>query len=336
MKHFLMLITVLSGIVLNTSHSVAYYIDTGLSNPCHEKLTAELLVQFMQETSLDAEQNVPLPDSNLWEMYSDAILANFDIKVENRNEKYVIASLMIGTRWPDEHGRSVTSLEALYSTHGDPSDQHEHFLRHPHHDYTDGNVAAIEEAKTFLSKRTRLALAYLKSEKDSQIIELTEYVEFYGQIKFKLWAPAFYLGTAIHTLQDSFSHTVRSDDLTHILHVMNFIDAVTEDFKEHKDGLAHSYGMDYCSPQNKPLTDESQRATYEMILMLETGDFEDFEIIMQTWFQHRDGCTIENKFCNTKWYDNITSDPTDPIVGCQMASTSISSPSLFQFLFNLF
>lgn len=295
--------------------TAAYYIDTGLSDPCHEKMTAELLLDFF-DTYPDIAKDIPLPKTNLWEMYADAIFENFDFHVENPSQKYFIASILIGTRWPDEHGRSVTSLPSLYDTHGDPTDQHEHFLRHIEQDFGTGNTDAIEYAKTFIAQRVSTTLALLTAPPKEQIVPITEYVEYYGQITLRLWGPAFYLGTAMHTLQDSFSHTVRTDDLTQILHVMNFIDAVTDNYDASRDGLAHSYGMDECSEKNTPILLSARAASEELLEIFIRKNDQVFMDVEKDWLGYHQGCNLANRFCNSKWYSHVTSEPTEPIVGC--------------------
>jgi hypothetical protein len=71
-------------------------------------------------------------------------------------------------------------------------------------------------------------------------------IDFYGDIEVDVWAPAFYLGKALHALQDSFTHTVRSNNLSKIRHVMNFVEAITSAYDESQDGLRHSSSMDAC------------------------------------------------------------------------------------------
>ncbi|MBN2341966.1 MAG: hypothetical protein JXX29_03090 [Deltaproteobacteria bacterium] len=309
-----------------TSLATAYYIDTGLSDPCHEKMTAQALLQFIDNYP-DVAADIPLPETHLWEMYADAIFENFDFQVENLSQKYFVASLLIGTRWPDEHGRSVTSLTSLYDTHGDPKDQHEHFLRRLDHDYEAGNVAAVGYAKSFIADRVNKTFALFDAPSSEQIIPITEYVEYYGQITLHLWGPAYYMGTAIHTLQDSFSHTVRTDDLSGIVHVMNFLDAVTNDYSPERDGLAHSYGMDECSEKNRPIYLSAQAATEEFLEVFTTRDPQIFIEIDSDWLSYHEGCTIQNHFCNSKWYGHVTSDPTGPIVGCAFSPTPTPAPA---------
>lgn len=308
-------------LLLSGFSTQAYYIDTGLSDPCHEKMTAELLRSFIEDNPHIA-QNIPLPQTQLWEMYADAIFENFDFQIESLSQKYFIASLLIGTRWPDEHGRSVTSLSALYDTHGDPTDQQEHFLRRLEHDYDEGNIQAVNFAKEFISKQIIRTLELLDSPAEEQIIPVTEYVEFYGQITLHLWGPAYYTGTAIHTLQDSFSHTVRTNDLHQIVHVMNFIDAVSEEYNATRDGLAHSYGMDECSQKNLPITQTAQDATTDLLQIFVTPSAEVYIQLEDNWLTFHSGCNLENKFCNSIWYDNVTDEPTQPVVGCALSPPS--------------
>jgi len=167
----------------------------------------------------------------------------------------------MGSRWPDEHGLSITSTEALFANHGDPADQFEHFLRSKDDDYDEGSRQALDKSREFFKDRVLKAAEYLFLPPEEQIVEINEYVEFYGVVSFKVYAPAFYLGTALHALEDSFSHTVRSDDLTRVLSVLNFTDAVSGSYNEERDGIAHSYHMDECSKggDNEPIIEAAEQ-----------------------------------------------------------------------------
>lgn len=327
-KFFYAFLTLLTVQLIVPSRSAAYYIDTGLSDPCHEKLTAEMLLDFLAQFP-DVGSDIPLPETDLWEMYADAIFENFDFIVTNPSQKYFIASLMIGTRWPDEHGRSVTSLASLYDTHGDPSDQHEHFLRRLEHDFESGNLEAIDYSKSFIASLFQRSLVLLALPPRQQIVSVTEYVEFYGQIRLNLWGPAYYIGLAMHTLQDSFSHTVRSDDLHQIVHVMNFLDAITDGYDAHRDGLAHSYGMDECAPRNEPIYRAARLASADLLEVFVSGDPQVFIELEENWLRYSAGCNMDNRFCNSLWYANVTREPTEPIVGCSYGDVKSVPGNLF-------
>lgn len=312
----------------------AYYIDTGVSDPCHEKLTAEMLLEFLDEFP-DVASDIPLPDTNLWEMYADAIFDKFSFQISHPAQKYFIASLLIGTRWPDEHGRSVTSLASLYDTHGNPEDQHEHFLRRVDHDYAVGNEMAISYSKDFIFRRIQQVFALMALPPEEQIVSVTEYVEFYGQITLKLWGPAYHMGVAIHTLQDSFSHTVRSNDLHQIVHVMNFLDAITDDYDVQRDGLAHSYGMDECVSKNEPIYRSAKIASSQLLEIFISENSQTFLDVEEDWLMYSPGCSLEDRFCNSVWYENVTSDPTGPIMSCAAVLPTLSHQTLFFLIFNL-
>ncbi|MBN2531127.1 MAG: hypothetical protein JXR76_32380 [Deltaproteobacteria bacterium] len=313
----------------------AYYIDTGVSDPCHEKMTAEMLLNFLEKYP-DVAMDIPLPESNLWEMYADAIFEKFQFPKLHPSQKYFISSLLIGTRWPDEHGRSVTSLASLYDTHGDPDDQQEHFLRRLEHDFDTGNVVAMSAAKDFIHARIDKAFALMSKPKNQQIVSITEYVEFYGQISLRLWGPAYHVGVAIHTLQDSFSHTVRTDDLHRIVHVMNFLDAVTDDDDIHRDGLAHSFGMDECSARNEPIYTAAREAASELVEIFVYHDPQIFLDVEDEWLMYTPGCDVDNHFCDSIWYSHVTSDPTGPIVGCTYTDSVTASRGLLALLTGIF
>jgi hypothetical protein len=64
-------------------------------------------------------------------------------------------------------------------------------------------------------------------------------LDFYNRFQGDVWEPAFRLAEAMHTVQDSFAHTIRSeaDDLKKIATVLNYVDAISTDFNAERDGL---------------------------------------------------------------------------------------------------
>lgn len=88
----------------------------------------------------------------------------------------------------------------------------------------------------------------------SQIVTTSLYVEHYGRIEVEVWGPAYRLGLALHVLQDSFSHSIRTEDTLHVLQVLNYVDAFQGTIHQDVDGLAHSTALDQCERS------ENQRA----------------------------------------------------------------------------
>jgi len=322
----------LAAMVMSRAAS-AYYIDTGISEGCHEEMTLRVLSDFLAGT--DAFADVELPADHRWQQYADAVFAGLSLNFDTVEEEYVAVSILIGTRWPDEHGRSVTSLSALYATHGDPSDQHEHCLRAVEEDGSSGDATALSRARAFLDDEVATAMSYQLLPSSQRNRAFTEYVEYYGPVSIVLYAPGYYLGMAIHGLQDCFSHTLRAEDLFSIVHVLNFVDAVSDDYSEARDGLAHSYAMDACNARTEPLREAAAEATFELLgalLSPSTQDARDVvSAVADRWMALTPGCTMDNDYCDSPWLELAQEAPAEPIMGCA-AVPPRRSASLFSLL----
>ena len=316
----------------------SYEIKTGLSSDCHEKLTKNAFEAFLNKKSIPAIKTIVIPEDNRAEKYVNEFFGDLLKSFKTEKERFFASSLLMGVRWPDEHGRSVTSTEALYANHGDASDQFEHCLRSKNDDYDNGNFNALKRTQNFFKDRLIFAASYIFKLPQNKNIKIIEYVEFYGQVEFEVYAPAFYLGTALHTLQDSFSHTVRTDDLHSILSVLNFVDAISGSFDEQRDGIAHSYHMDTCDWDGDnaeiitAVTDATEE-TFGIFLSQSKSDAEKkVNEIIKNWMLFKPGCGYSNNYCDSKWLPIIREDPTTPVFGCTVTVLGFKTLTLWKFL----
>ena len=88
--------------------------------------------------------------------------------------------------------------------------------------------------------------ALQKSDAD-QIEEVQFTLDQYGTFKVDVWIVAYHVGRALHALEDSFTHTLRSADLHGIIQVANYAEAIGGTLHEERDGLAHSGATNGCS-----------------------------------------------------------------------------------------
>ncbi len=326
------MLATLTAISITSFQANAYTISTGFTDSCHEFMTIQAVTTNELPTNFQPFF-IPEPDSETWEILAEKVIPGpRGTTMDQFGEagELVLISLTMGVRSPDTEGHSVTNLATLRDAHTNPAGQYQHFLRSTRDDGVDGDFQAIVGSIRFFRDTVQTALAYLKFPPRGQIITITAYADFYGQIKVDVWAPMFYLGVAMHTLQDSFSHTVRSDDLRKIRHVMNFIDAVTTDHKASRDGLAHSAAMDDCGADAEEISLVAIEATQELVnaganaITLDSmAPIDDF---IERWFQYEPGCTAQNNFCDSKWAHIARRDPTGPFIAdafdCTQTSTA--------------
>jgi hypothetical protein len=204
----------------------AYGINTGFTDGCHEQITGAAFDRFLLHLP---STEVVVPNSG-WRRVARFLVRdlNLDPDLLDDREQFVIMSLVLGVRHPDTDGHSVLSFDHARGLHTDPdpSVQHVHVLRAQGDDGPGGNASVIEGARASIMESLERARDAAWQPADQQRIEARIFVDFYGPVEVKAWAPAFWIGHAAHTLQDSFSHTIRneSDGFRTIATVFNFLD----------------------------------------------------------------------------------------------------------------
>ena len=214
-------------------------------------------------------------------------------------------------------------------------------LREPRHDYTDGDRQAIEAGVQRLKELFSIGQSFRNKTSSEQLIEIRIYFDFYGQVKMPVWGPAFYLGKALHIIQDSFTHTIRSEDMTKILHVLNYAEALYGKWEQQRDGLRHSTGLDSCSENNEK-DKAAGEATKELFEIANSIIFDGLNpdtassTFIDKWFQYQPGCDYANNYCDSKWAVIAAASPTVPytqaVFGCNLAAYAQGLPLVYIFL----
>jgi hypothetical protein len=221
------------------------------------------------------------------------------------------------------------NLQTLRELHADPdpAGQAMHALRGKADDDEEGNRTALERTRANILDLMKTSAYYWSLPAQRQIIKGTFFVDFYDEVALDVWAPMYYLGMAAHVLQDSFSHTIRTDqDALHtVVHVTNFIEAISDDFDEKRDGLAHSKAMDQCGDNTRELVNAAVLATIDLFYaarsMFNGTDADATQLVFDAWLAYRAGCTLDNDFCdNRRWLDQVRRDQTAPYLSCAIAT----------------
>jgi len=294
---------------------------------CHEEMTRDGFLALVA-AGFDAEVAVPVPASHRWKEIAAYLGDDLHAGAEGEAERFMLYSLMLGARYPDLRGASATDIQSLREIHRDPDRQDTHFMRAVDDDYAAGNVAAIARGEAYIRARVDRAASYLAQPADQQIVERSVYVELYGEVSTPVWAPAYYFGMALHTVEDSFSHTVRSDDLTRICHVGNYMEAVTDDYDLERDGLRHSWAMDRCQEEAAELAAAARPAFEDFVAVFATSGEAGWpgaglDEFFAAWMTLEPGCDDANDYCDSKWAELARTDPSlplwDSMFGCGAA-----------------
>jgi len=338
MKNSIVIITFLGSLSLNGS-AVAFHVANGMTDPCHEEMTSTAFFETLPDLDIDA---ISLPDGNRWRRVAAFLIdtSGYDPSQLNERQRFVLFSLLVGNRLTDTGGYSFTDMESKRWFQGDGSDeaQYAHCLRGELDDHLAGDSRAIAGTRAqilgLLSEGTcRLALT-----STGQITRVGLYLDYYGQVEVSVHHAWFLIGRALHTLQDSFSHTIRSeqDDLKKIVTVMNFIEAVRPGHDETRDGLAHSDNMDNCYSEDMvPLTAAARQASADFLRAVASdfckGGNSNVKGVLDEWLMLNPRCMRRDDRCGSlRWFKIARIQPSgdylEQMIGCGQIGKASYSP----------
>lgn len=295
----------------------AYTVRSGFTKTCHEELVAEALALFID---LAPSPDLALPESDTWRRLS-VDLDELAGRTLRDDQRFVLFSFIVGVRSPDTDGHSATDLDSLRRIHGDPrpEGQYLHGLRGVDDDGEEGDLSAVNGTRASIRRSLLEAVEAFSKPAAERLVHVPVSLDFYNTFSVQVSEPAFLLGRTAHTVQDSFSHTIRSaeDDLHKIATVLNFVDAISTDFNEERDGLAHSGFADECTREEvRPIAAAAKLATVDLVetyiaaLRGEEGVIDRF---LDEWVILLPGCRAENEYCgNTEGLAIVRRDPTGP------------------------
>lgn len=280
----------------------AYSIANAAGDGCHERITAQALRTVRMEMPGAAALPVTADEQALIE----------DLQFEPDGDMLDLggATLLIAVRDNDLKGRGANDLTQLAAIHGDPVGQREHCLRGPEDVEPNGSQSALENCREFIRTRFMQALDGLDANgnvdpsiRDSLPIHLA----LRGDIEASL--PTFYvrMGQAIHTIEDSFTHTYRTADGKKVTTVLNWLQSVNGEHVEAEDGPAHSKEMDQCDDADDMLRLRRELATNAATSMLRAALEPELsreekaaalEDILTEYLSYQAGCTADNAWCN--------------------------------------
>lgn len=296
-----------------------FTINTGFSEGCHEGITYVAYTLAFADFPIT---EVPVPRGP-WEDSADFLVRELGAPIRDRGELFFVHSLLTGVRSPDTDGGSALNLSSIRSVHLSETGQYAHCLRNVDDDGEEGDREAVRGCVRHILDTVDTARGFLAMPPEEQVILVNFSADFYGQFELQVWAPAYYIGRALHAIQDSFTHTIRSNDLRSIVHVMNYAEAIAGSLHERHDGMAHSASMDTCEGATEPLALAAIEASADLFraLTVEIADpgSSNAAIAVEKWVSYKSGCTLDNDYCSSPWVEIAREEPTEPYLCAQAA-----------------
>jgi hypothetical protein len=219
-------------------------------------------------------------------------------------------ALLLGVRDNDVKGKNITSSLDLTEVHGNPMNQDEHCIRSEADDGPAGEQSAMTACRTFIRERATAALDGLDATgavDPTNRIPLDVYLQVSGSRSPPL--PLFYvqMGRAMHALEDGFTHTYRNADGTKVTVALNWIEWVTGNLDEARDGPPHLAALDHCT-NTDPLIVRNVRlakqAATELLMaaldptLTREQKVTEFDAITAKYLSVQEGCNFDNNWCD--------------------------------------
>jgi hypothetical protein len=279
----------------------AYTYASPLADGCHEAIS---IAALRDARANGAAATWPARD------HDRAWIDDLPLELPRDARDLAAASLVVGVRDNDLKGRHGLDTSELPLVHGNPAAQIEHCLRRPEHDEPDGSEAALQECRAFIRDKIADALGNGldgRGRPDPNArIDVDVDLAFGGETRVPM--PRFYvqLGRALHTLQDSFSHALRSEDALRVRALLNWVDFVGENHAEARDGPAHRAELDHCDDLDDVRALRLQRATQASSELLSAAldplrdpaaRLDAVDDVLDRYMSFEPGCSAEDDFC---------------------------------------
>jgi hypothetical protein len=307
----------------------AYTIGSSVTDPCHEQITLDSLERVappvIEPGGTDPERWRELA------AYTRRVLS--EEAQSNPSADAIFLAAVLGVRHPDLLGNAPIDLSALRHVHLDDSHQASHFLRRSVDDGRDGGERAVEASRARLEELVDAsAVAYASDPDGHALVRVPVWVESYGTVEVEVWEPMFLLAQALHLLQDSFTHTYRTDDARRIVEVGNYVEAVGGHYAAGRDGPRHSGALDACNdPAIAALREAATEASAELVgaafELWATGEHTPVEAVLEKWLELDDECR-ENVACEPKWIAIARASETGPLLSCSVGRAGALARSL--------
>jgi hypothetical protein len=296
----------------------AFTISTLLTEGCHERITTEAF-RSVRSSFATAAPLIATREER-------ALIADLEFSPAPDMTDLGGATLLVGVRYNDLHGRDSNDLSQLALVHGDPGLQAEHCLHGSHDAEPGGTTAALDACRAFILGTISQALDGLDAMGNpdpSRRTTLPIWLSLRHQVEPPL--PTFYLrvGQAVHAVEDIYSHTFRTPDQALATAAMNWIDEINDDLHPASDGPPHATELDRCDDPDDFRRTRRTLATQAAEAMLRTtldpamsreAKMAGVSALLDGWLGYSPGCSYANQWCDApeRTYGNVE------ILGCDL------------------
>jgi hypothetical protein len=288
---------------LSSAPASAYSYGSVISDPCHERITSHAL-RSVRGTFATAQ---PLPSSG----DDEALIHDLPFELDGDMRDIGAAALLVGVRDNDLKGRFGTESTDLASVHGNPDGQQEHCLRRATQQEPTGSEAALEECRRFIRGAAIHAIddgldaAGMPDPGRRTYVKV--YLSFAGKVAATLPIFYVYMGEALHTLQDSFTHTFRTPDHRKVTVVLNWLDFVGAELDERHDGPPHMVPLDQCADvddfRKRRMAMASQASVELLTAAVDPAKAREEKIaaidqVLDSYLTFQPGCTFDTRWCD--------------------------------------
>jgi hypothetical protein len=294
-----------------------FRIESAVTEGCHEKITE----RAMRRLLCDVDPETCAGNMDAWFAYQpiappDARTRNIlvalrgDLPFRGWQTELAWYSLITGVRYNDLHGNGAIQLNDLRVVHGVDEGQEEHCLRRVEDDGEEGNVRALEACHAFILTELARAVGAFRAPEDQRLIPVTVFFDNYGHVQVQLWSGFFYLGRALHALQDAFPHTLRNGEMSEIFAIANYSEPTLGSYDEARDGPAHNSHLDQCGVGESgealavEATIQSEAVLRALMRWLTADEDVPTRQALDSALRYRSGCTVENDYCDSPFVEH--------------------------------
>lgn len=286
---------------VGTAH--AYNYASPFADGCHERLTVEALSAVREETKLARALSTSRRDR--------AWIEDLPLELPREAHDLGAATLVAGVRDNDLKGAGSLEADQLAQVHGNPRGQREHCLRRPEDDEPTGTQRAVEDCRGYILERFDIAVrsgfdgdGHVDPNARTQL-EIT--LDFAGQATVPMPTAYLELGHALHALQDSFAHAIRSEDGLRVRSLLNWVDYVGGHIDPARDGPIHRAALDECTALDAVRRTRLRRASEAsralLLAAFQAGRSPDEKTtearaVLDRYLSFEDGCDVRNDYCD--------------------------------------